>query len=158
MDAKPKHRPHQTNRRAFILGGVALAVSAAASTNLLAASDDHTQHHHHASRNSDLINAAIDCVTQGQLCRDHCIELVKIGDTSIADCLDVVTDTISMCKTLTQLAISHSPHLKTFAQVCMNVCKDCEKECLVHKDKHKECKDCMESCAKCIEQLEKLVA
>ncbi|MCG8670639.1 MAG: four-helix bundle copper-binding protein [Pseudomonadales bacterium] len=132
----------------------ALTVALAASSSMTLASNK--EHKHHAPRNTSLIDAAMDCIQKGQLCRDHCIELVKQGNTKIADCLDVVTDTISMCQTLVQLTVSDSRHLKAFAKVCLEVCRDCEKECRVHKDMHEECKVCMESCMECIEQLEKI--
>ena len=143
------------SRRNFVLAALA-ALASASSKLTLAASEEGL--HHHSPGNSGLVDSAIDCAQKGRLCRDHCIELVKNGDTSIADCLDIVTDTISMCDTLVQLTISESRHLKSFASVCVAVCKDCEKECRVHKDKHEACNACMLSCQQCIEQLETIVA
>ena len=157
MNSKHIQKQGAKSRRNFIFGTLAFA-AALSSDDLLASSDDHKHHHHGPKKNNDLIDAAADCILKGQLCRDHCVELVKNGDTTISDCLDAVIDTISMCETLVQLAVSSSRHLNSFSKVCIQVCMDCEKECRVHKDKHKECKECMESCIDCIKELKKVIA
>lgn len=151
LEAKP--------RRKFLINSVALVASASAA-NAFSANNNagHDHHHHAASRHTELVDSALDCIKTAQYCRDHCIELIRTGDTTLIDCLDIVTDTISMCETLVQFSVSNNRHLQSFAKVCIEVCKDCEKECRLHKDKHKECKACMESCIACIEQLEKLIA
>lgn len=147
-----------TSRRTFISRTLA-ALATLPVAHAFAESKHGSHHHHHApNRHSDLVNAALHCVKTAQYCRDHCIELIKAGDTSMSDCLEAVTDTVSMCETLVHLAVADNRHLKDFARVCIKVCKDCEQECEPHKEKHKECKDCMESCIACIEQLEIIVA
>ena len=157
MNSKNRNVENMPSRRNFILGALTVAISST-SIEALAASKGHDHRHHGSVKYAGILDSAMDCVKKGQLCRDHCIELVKAGNTSISDCLDIVIDTISMCETLAQLAVSNSRHLKPFAKVCIEVCKDCEKECRVHKDKHKECKACMESCENCIKELEKIIA
>lgn len=143
------------SRRSFLVGSIA-AVAAVSSTGVLSASKDHS--HHHSNKYTELVISALHCIQTAQYCRAHCIELIKSGDTSLADCLEAVTDTISVCETLVQLSASDNRHLKAYASVCIDICKDCEMECEKHQEKHKECKECMLSCIDCIEQLEKLVA
>jgi len=80
----------------------------------------------------------------------HCIELFKQGDTSVAECADTVQDMLASCTAMSQLASYNSPHLKKMLHVCIAVCEDCESACREHADKHAECKACADSCEECI--------
>lgn len=111
-------------------------------------------HMHHGNPNSAVIDTALDCLKNGQACLDHCIELFKMGDNSVANCADKVTEMLAMCTALSQMASYNSMHLAKFAKVCAAVRKDCKKAC----DKHKACKDCSDSCKKCIKECEKIAA
>lgn len=136
----------------MLLGAAAVATTLATGTTFAA-----TGHKHHKSnRNTNLVDAALDCVKKGQACNDHCIDLVKSGDTSIADCMASVSEMLAACTALSQMASYQSSHLAAFAKVCISVCKDCEKECRKHEDKHAECKACAESCNDCIKACEKV--
>ncbi len=143
------------DRRELLLGGTAVA-AALASGETFAASEHYN--HRGAPSNSGLIDSALDCVKKGIACSDHCIELVKQGDTSIADCLKTVTVMLPMCTALSKLASSKSRHLSSVAKVCIAVCEDCHEECKKHAEKHAECKACMESCAACIDECKKVAA
>ncbi len=110
------------------------------------------------NRDMELIDAALHCVKNGQVCNDHCIALVKQGDTSIADCLASVSDMLVTCAGLSKLASNESAHLKAYAKVCIAVCRDCEKACAKHENHHAECKACAESCRACIKACERAVA
>jgi Cys-rich four helix bundle protein (predicted Tat secretion target) len=144
-------------RRKVLMG--AAAITAAALIKVDAMAEEHQHHHHHEIvLNNDLINAALHCVQKGEACQNHCIELVKQGDTTIAECLDAVSVMIPMCETLTKMASFQSKHLNAYAKVCIEVCKDCKAACEEHAKMHAECKACMESCAACIKECEKLAA
>jgi Cys-rich four helix bundle protein (predicted Tat secretion target) len=148
------------SRRNMLLGAAAMTATvttAMASGNVFASS--HGEHmHDHGNKNEALIDAAMDCLKKGDLCTDHCIELVKTGDTSIADCLASVSDMEPMCKALAKLAANQSPHLTELVAVCISVCETCEKECRKHEKKHAQCKACADSCADCIKECKKLTA
>ena len=144
---------HKTGRRKFLRSAAVIAASATSAT-VLAAKETH-QHH---QTNSSLVDVALDCVKNGEVCKDHCIRLIKDGDTSIADCLSAVNDMLPVCSALARLAITESKHLKDYAKVCIAICKDCEKACEEHKDMHTACKACMESCAQCIKECKKIAA
>ncbi|MDH5389493.1 MAG: Csp1 family four helix bundle copper storage protein, partial [Gammaproteobacteria bacterium] len=101
--------------------------------------------------------AALDCIKTGQACNDHCIELVKTGDTSIADCMDILTESLAMCIALSQMASAQSSHLPELAKLCISVCEECEKECRKHEKKHAACKACADSCNACIKACKKIV-
>ena len=142
------------SRRDILLGTTAIAATLVAG-NAFAA----TGHQHHKSnRNISLIDSALECVKNGQACNDHCIELVKMGDASIADCMSSVSEMLATCTALSQMASYQSKHLAAFAKVCISVCKDCEKECQKHEDKHAECKACADSCRACIKACKKIAA
>lgn len=144
------------SRRDLLKGAVA-ASAAMASTTVFGAKMDHS-HMNHGNPNSAVIDTALDCLKNGQACLDHCIELFKMGDNSVANCADKVTEMLAMCTALSQMASYNSKHLAKFAKVCAAVCKDCKKACDEHADKHKACKDCSDSCKKCIKECEKIAA
>ncbi len=148
--------------RRDVLLGAAVATTLVAGTAF--ASSEHE--HHHAGhgmmvsseRETSLIDAALHCVKSGEICNDHCIELVKQGDTSIAECLASVSDMLVTCAGLSRLAANQSAHLAAFAKVCIAVCKDCEKACAKHENHHAECRACAQSCRECIKACEKIAA
>ena len=141
-------------RRDLLKGAVA-ASAVMASGTALASSKDHS---HHQNSNLGVVDTALDCVKNGQVCLDHCIDLFKQGDTSVADCADKVTEMLAMCTALSQMASYQSKHLAAFAKVCAAVCKDCKKACDKHADKHQACKACAESCEDCIKACENIAA
>lgn len=142
------------NRRNILLGAAAAATTLA-SSNVFSA----TGHmHHNMNSNTGLIDTALDCVKTGQACNDHCIELVKSGDTSIAECMSTVSEMLAACTALSQMASYQSRHLPAIAKVCIAVCEDCEKECRKHAKKHTACKACADACLDCIKACEKAAA
>lgn len=141
------------SRRAVLKGAGAIAALAATSlvTQAVAATTEHV-HHHVAVDNPRnlLIDSAMSCIKTGDACNQHCIELFKAGDTSVAGCADSVQEMLAACTALTKLAAYDSRHLKTMVQLCMDVSVDCEKECRKHESKHAECKACADACVDCI--------
>ncbi|MCW8831445.1 MAG: four-helix bundle copper-binding protein [Gammaproteobacteria bacterium] len=143
------------SRRDILLGAAAVAATFASDSAFSASEHNHDMHNH-ASGNQDIIDAALDCVKTGMACNDHCIELLKDGDTSIVNCMDVLSETLAMCTALSQMASYQSSHLAAVAKVCISVCEDCEKECRKHEKKHAACKACAESCKDCIDACKKI--
>ncbi len=144
-------------RRDLLKGAVVAtaAMATGASSSVMGSSHEHM---HHGNPNTGLVDTALDCVKTGQACLDHCIDLFKMGDTSVADCADKVTEMLAMCNALSQMASYQSKHLAAVAKVCAAVCKDCKKACDKHADKHEACKACAESCEECIKACEKIAA
>jgi len=149
--------PESNSRRNVLLGGAALTATLATGT-AFAAAGEHQHHNHEENKNTGLIDAALHCVKTGDACQEHCIELVKQGDTTIAECLNTVAEMLPMCTALAKLAAYKSTHLVALAKVCIDVCEACEKECRKHEDKHAACKACAESCADCIKECKKIIA
>ena len=149
------------NRRELLRGAVALsALTAAGAATAASGGHDHHAHHggHAANPHEELIDSALDCVKTGTICQDHCVELIKAGDTSIAECLDSVQEMLAMCTALAKMAAYQSDQLKAVAKICAEVCRRCEKECRKHAEHHAQCKACAESCKRCIEACEKVAA
>ena len=149
--------PERASRRRFFAQAIALIASAPI-VQAVAANRSGDHQHHSGAKHTALVESALDCISTGQFCRDHCIAAIRAGDTTLVDCLAVVTDTLAICQTLVQFAASDNRHLPAFAAVCIEVCQDCENECRRHKETHAECRACMDSCRDCIGELRKLVA
>jgi Cys-rich four helix bundle protein (predicted Tat secretion target) len=124
--------------------------------------DKHEHHEHHAEHDHGpaphqaLIAAALDCISTGEVCANHCIEMLSDGDTSLKDCLRTVSAMLPMCPALVRLAAIEDKHLDELAKVFIAVCSDCEAACKKHEDEHAECKACAKSCAACIAECKKL--
>lgn len=140
------------SKRNLIQGAVAATMVAASGATLA------SEHKHADAQSNDLVSAALSCIEKGNICMNHCLQLFKVGDKSVADCADSVNEMLSMCNTLVNLAANDSKHLVAFAEVCSAVCEDCEKECRKHENHHAECKACAESCATCIDECNKITA
>jgi Cys-rich four helix bundle protein (predicted Tat secretion target) len=152
-----KNTEFSESRRNIILGTTAIAAGLAISGNANAAMDHHHMHAIPAERQK-VIDASLDCVKAGQACAQHCIDMFKMKDTSMAECADSVQEMLATCNALSQLASYDSRHLKAFAKVCIDVCEDCKKECNKHAKKHAACKACAESCDDCIKACKAYIA
>jgi Cys-rich four helix bundle protein (predicted Tat secretion target) len=132
-------------------------LSAAAGATALVVGGAHAQQAqdhsaHGAGQHQKLAAAAGECVLKGQECMNHCINVVKAGDTSLADCMKSVEDLIAACNALRVLTISNSTNLRTFARAVEPICQACETECRKH-ERHAECKACGDSCKACIDAI-----
>ena len=156
-DNKPHHTEVRMDRRNFVIGAGVLA-SAAATGTAFAAEHKSRSHRGHGRKNQALVDAAMGCISAGQACIDHCLELFKAGDTSVAECAASVQEMLAFCTAFSQFASYDSRHLKNMARICVDVCKDCEKECRKHEKKHAECKDCADACAESVRQCKKFLS
>lgn len=120
---------------------------------------DHSAMDHamHTTKHKAVIDTASACIAKGEVCVAHCIDLMKGGDTAMADCMQSVSIMMPMCAALVRLAALDAKRLKELAAVCKNVCADCEAECKKHADKHAVCKACMDSCTACIKECKALL-
>lgn len=150
-----------SSRRTLLKGAGSIAALAAMGVvqQAQAAASAH-EHHHHAvdDTRTRLIDSAMACIKTGDACGQHCIELFKTGDTSLAGCADSVQEMLATCTALTRLAAYDSRHLKSMVQLCMSVAEDCEKECRKHAAKHAECKSCADACVDCIKECKAYLA
>ncbi len=137
--------------RRQLLTAAGAASLAAAGSSLAEHDEKHAHHDHGVPKNEALSESALDCVKTGQDCMEHCLALLRSGDTSLAECASRVQELIVSCGALSSLAARGSKHLALFARAAKEVCADCEKECRKHAH-HKPCTACAESCAACIKQ------
>ena len=142
------------NRRDVLgvaIGGASLVM---AMDKVLAA--EGLQHDHAASGHAALSEAARHCVSSGDACMSHCLQLFAQGDTTTAACAKSVYQMSAVCEALARLASANSEHLAEFARIAHATCLDCEKECRKHENEHATCKACAESCAACGEECRKV--
>ncbi len=134
------------NRRQLLLGAGGLVVAATVGTETAEAADPHAAH----GAGNALADAAADCVTKGETCLQHCIELLASGDATLKDCARTVIDMLAVNGALMKLAATHSTHTAAQAKLAVAVNELCEAECRKHAEKHAPCKACAEACAKTI--------
>ncbi len=145
------------NRRELLVGGIALA-GAAVVGNVQAAMQEHDHSHHHGAASGALVLAVSDCIQKGEVCLNHCIDLLGQGEKEMAACARTVNEMLAVCGALQKLANQNSKQLAKMAAIAMDVCKQCEDECKKHADKHESCKACGESCAACYTECKKIAA
>jgi Cys-rich four helix bundle protein (predicted Tat secretion target) len=142
------------DRREALIGTGLIAIAGTATTAI--AQQTPSEHHHHGGAHKSLASAAGACVTDGQACLNHCLELLGSGHKELAACARSVTQLVSICGALQDLANQDSKYLIKVASVAMDACHDCEEECKKHADKHDVCKRCGESCAACYKECKQL--
>ena len=130
------------------LGAVATAAYAGAAVSAMPGHN----HSKHSAQLPDLLNAANNCLDKGQRCIAHCLVSFKEGDVALADCASKVHEMQAICSAFSYLLASNSEYIKAYAPVCVQACKDCEEECMKHKE-HIECKACGEACAEIVDQI-----
>ncbi|MBF0185063.1 MAG: four-helix bundle copper-binding protein [Magnetococcales bacterium] len=154
------------NRRDFIATSGLAATAVLLAQNVLAEEKAaeahppgaHAGHSHPVVPNLPLIQSAAHCLMVGQMCIQHCMMLLSTGDTSLTDCARSVSDMLTVCHALQQLAIAQSPHLPAMAELAVKVCDSCERECRKHENKHAACKACAEACKACAVECRKVAA
>lgn len=147
------------SRRDMLLGmgaaTAAMAYSGTASAEMSGHDHSmHAKHDHskHSTQQTDLLEAVNTCLDKGQRCISHCLKAFQEGDTELADCAAKAHEMHAICDAFSYLVTSNSEYIKAYAQVCEQVCRDCEKECLKHKQ-HIECKACADACGDVVDQI-----
>jgi Cys-rich four helix bundle protein (predicted Tat secretion target) len=145
------------SRRDLLKGAGALGAFLAAGTALAGDAPGH-RHEGHAPRHPGALEAVNDCVVKGQQCAAHCLVTYREGDTTLAECAAKVNEMLPICKAFSYQLAANSPYVESLSAVCRQACKDCEDECRKHEDKHLECKECAEACARVIEAIDGMAA
>jgi len=146
-----KGKPNSDISRRKMLLGIGAATAMAYAGNAISAMPGHN-HSKHSTQLPDLLEAVNVCLDKGQRCIAHCLVSFQEGDTKLADCAAKVHEMHAVCDAFSYLLAANSKYIKSYASVCVQVCKDCEKECLKHK-KHIECKACADACADVVDQI-----
>lgn len=108
--------------------------------------------HHHANKYQALATAAAACVSKGQVCLSHCLELLGNGDKEMGSCAQAVNPMLTLATALQDLANQQSKYLPGLAKLAVEACQACEKECRKHEKMHAACKACADSCAELIKR------
>jgi Cys-rich four helix bundle protein (predicted Tat secretion target) len=150
---KNESQAFSDDRRLLLKGAGALVATSLAATSLSGLAQAGSHEHGHmaaANKGNKALAAALHaCVSASEACINHCQDMFKMGDTSLADCAITVQETMAFCAAHAKLANYDSKFLKEATALGMKMCAACEKECRKH-EKHAECKACAESCADCI--------
>lgn len=143
------------NRREVLLGG--FSVAAAAFIGDLGATEVSHEHlhHNHTLHNDAITGALSDCIQKGQVCLNHCLDLLEQGNKELAQCAKTVNQVLAVCSALQQLVNQESKLSSKLALIAEEACSICEKECLKHKE-HEACKACGDSCSTCAKECKKL--
>lgn len=138
------------SRRDMLLGiGAAAAMTYAGNAASAMPGHDHSKH---TAQQPDLLNAMNGCLDKGQRCITHCLVAFQEGDVELADCAAKVHEMYAICNAFSYLLAANSEYVKAYAPVCKQVCTDCRKECLKHKE-HIECKACADACESVVDQI-----
>jgi Cys-rich four helix bundle protein (predicted Tat secretion target) len=151
------------NRRRFVeaslavLAGTTIVRPRRAGAKEADGAGEHAGHGAHAAPAADggLATALAGCVTAGNACLPHCLELLGKGETELRACAESVHQMLAVCNATAIVASTNSRHRKTMLELCRDVCRDCEKECRKHADHHAVCKACAEACARTVEEIGK---
>ena len=82
--------------------------------------------------------------------------MLASGHKELAAYAKSVTQMLSLCGALQDLANQDSKYLVKLASMTADACQDCEEECKKHADKHEACKRCGESCGACYKECKAL--
>lgn len=93
-----------------------------------------------------MLHEASACVRIGELCLDHCFQVLAAGDASIAECARSVREMIAVSAAIEALAAAGSPRLPALAKAAVPVYEYCEKQCRKHEVKHVICGQCGDAC------------
>lgn len=105
---------------------------------------------------AELAKLTAECTRVGQICMQHCINLLAQGDTSMGPCAQTVSEMLAVCQGTQVLALAGSAHLSQAAALCKAVCESCEAACKVHAGHHAECGNCAAACAATIAAASKI--
>lgn len=142
------------DRRDALIGTGMLAFAGLAAAGEVGAEE--SPHAHHGSHHKALADAAGTCVESGQACLHHCLELMSEGHKELGACAMSVTQMLSLCGALQDLATQDSRHLAKLASVAFDACQECEEACKKHAEEHEVCKRCGESCAACAKECKQI--
>lgn len=96
------------------------------------------------------------CIAAGQICLQHCLGLLGVGDTTLAECARAVVDMIAVSQAIQALAAAGSPALKAQAVVAVAALTRCEEACRKHAAQHEACRTCATRCATALKECHRL--
>lgn len=138
--------------RRMILRGAAAVTAAAAAGSAMA------HNHSEAGAHGHVADSALQCKKDAEACMHHLLTAMGDGAAELSECAHKVSDAMSVCNTLVELASHDSPYLPAMAQLAIDVKKDCATECEKHAATHEACATLARSCRSCITACEEVIA
>ncbi len=114
--------------------------------------------HAAAGPDEQAMRSASSCIAAGQVCLQHCLGLLGVGDVALAECAHAVVDMIAVSQATQALAAAGAPELKLQAAVAVAVLTRCEELCRKHSVHHDACRDCATHCAAALKVYHRLAA
>jgi Cys-rich four helix bundle protein (predicted Tat secretion target) len=99
-----------------------------------------------------LAASAAVCIADGEVCLQHCLEMLATGDKTMAGCSQTVRQMLAGCTALRDLALQKSAFTPRMAAVVLDLCRQCEAECDKHAATHGVCRACRDSCVACAKE------
>ena len=109
----------------------------------------------HPPKYGSLQQSALKCVSTGEDCLRHCLGMMAMKDTSMAECANLVVQLVASCRALHTLAAVNSQFTAAIAKGVAEVCTACGKECSKFSEKYAVCKACADACKTCAEECQK---
>jgi len=108
------------DRRDFVKAGTSVLLASVAGAALAADEMSGHEHHHHeampatgdavgATKFAALVDAAAGCVKAGEVCLEHCLALLRTGDTSMARCSITVSAMLPLQSARRPVATARRP-------------------------------------------------
>jgi len=109
---------------------------------------------------AECIEACFECLQTCIACADACIG--EDTESSLAECIQANLDCADTCdatgRILSRLGRSAPARVRTQVQACFEACQVCEGHCRNHADEHGHCRICAETCRRCKEACEAVLA
>ena len=112
----------------------------------------------HPAKYKALADSSGKCVSTGEDCLRHCLEMMAMKDTTMAACAGAVVQMIAACRAMQTLASFNSKFTASFAKDTAAVCDDCEIECRKFASKYSICRACADACKACGAECRKATA
>lgn len=94
---------------------------------------------------NDLEHVLIKCITACETCADKCLDEDNVK--MMADCIRLDRDCADACTMAARFLARKSKYRRQALELCIQACKDCEKECRKHD--HDHCQHCADICHEC---------
>lgn len=106
------------------------------------------------------IDACLECSQTCTSCADACLSEEMVAD--LRTCIGLNLDCADVCeatgRVLTRQAAWNVDVVRSTLQACAAACKACGDECSQHASMHEHCKVCADSCRRCEQACNDLLA
>ena len=88
----------------------------------------------------------------------HCLDALAKGDKSLGECAQMVNQMLAVCRAVGPIVDANGRFVRPMAQLCAEVCADCEQACRKHAQHHAICAQCADACAATVKAAKPLAA